>query len=117
MIKSKVQKFVDGCVEAGIAQGLWSEKLRGKYSVEIPKHKGQGDFSTNFAMVAAGIEKRNPRELATQFIECAGSEGDLVERLEIAGPGFVNVFKPFCLGNSHRANMYSGHIVWSASCE
>ncbi|WP_028579304.1 arginine--tRNA ligase [Desulfogranum japonicum] len=92
MIKSKVQKFVDGCVEAGIAQGLWSEKLRGKYSVEIPKHKGQGDFSTNFAMVAAGIEKRNPRELATQFIECAGSEGDLVERLEIAGPGFVNVF-------------------------
>ncbi len=92
MIKSKVQKFVDQCVETGISQGLWGETLRGKYSVEIPKHKGQGDFATNFAMVAAGIEKRNPRELAGQFVACAGESGDLVERLEIAGPGFVNIF-------------------------
>ncbi|PIE58396.1 MAG: arginine--tRNA ligase [Desulfobulbus propionicus] len=92
MIKSKVQEFVDSCVEAGIARGLWSANLRGRYSVEIPKHAGQGDFATNFAMVAASIEKANPRELAQRLVELAGEKEGLVQRLEIAGPGFVNIF-------------------------
>ncbi|PID72412.1 MAG: arginine--tRNA ligase [Desulfobulbus propionicus] len=92
MIKSQVKAVVDHCFEKGIEASLWSEKIRNRYSVEVPKHKGQGDFATNFAMVAAGIEKKNPREIATAFVALAAEELGVIEKLEIAGPGFINIF-------------------------
>lgn len=92
MIRSQVKKIVDRCFEEGVRQGKWSDAIAGKYSVEVPKHEGQGDFSTNFAMVAAGIEKRNPREIATVFAELATGTDSAVEKWEIAGPGFINIF-------------------------
>lgn len=92
MIKSQVKAVIDRCFEKGVSASLWSEKLRDRYTVEVPKHKGQGDFATNFAMVAAGIEKRNPREVATAFVELAAEELGIIEKLAIAGPGFINIF-------------------------
>ena len=92
MIKSQVKAVVDRCFEKGLSQSLWSEKLRDRYTVEVPKHEGQGDFATNFAMVAAGIEKKNPRQVATLFAELAAEEETIVDRWEIAGPGFINIF-------------------------
>ncbi len=92
MIKSQVKVIVDKCFREGIAQGFWSDKLEGKYSVEVPKHKGQGDFATNFAMVAAGVEKCNPREIAARFVELTASIESVIEKCEIAGPGFINIF-------------------------
>ncbi|MCI5143465.1 MAG: arginine--tRNA ligase, partial [Candidatus Electrothrix sp. ATG1] len=56
-----------------------------------PRHEGQGDFSTNFAMVLAGKEKRNP-EIAGQLVELLNTDESLLDKVEIAGPGFVNLF-------------------------
>jgi len=92
MIRSQLKKVLEACFNDGVAEGLWSDKAAGKFAVELPKHGGQGDFSTNFALVLAGIEKKNPREIAGQISEKLGKVSDLVERVEIAGPGFVNVF-------------------------
>lgn len=92
MIKSQVKAVVDRCFEKGLSLSLWSEKLRDRYTVEVPKHEGQGDFATNFAMVAAGIDKQNPRQIAAQFAELAAEEASIVDRWEIAGPGFINIF-------------------------
>ncbi|BHH83895.1 arginine--tRNA ligase [Desulforhopalus sp. 52FAK] len=92
MIRSQLKKVLETCFNDGVAEGLWSDKAAGKFAVELPKHEGQGDFSTNFALVLAGIEKKNPREIAGQISEKLKAVSDLVERVEIAGPGFVNVF-------------------------
>lgn len=94
MIRSQIKAIVDDIFEQGVKSSLWPEALRGKYSVEVPKHKGQGDFSTNLAMIAAGMVKCNPREIAARFIELAGSREKYAEvsKWEIAGPGFVNIF-------------------------
>ncbi|WP_028585535.1 arginine--tRNA ligase [Desulfogranum mediterraneum] len=92
MIKSQVKAIVDRFFEEGVSSSLWSDRLRDRYSVEVPKHQGQGDFATNLAMVGAGIEKCNPRELAARFIELAGEDHPVIERWEIAGPGFINIF-------------------------
>ncbi len=59
--------------------------------IEEPRHAAQGDFSTNFAMVSAGIQKMAPRKIAESLV-AAIEPSDLVEKIEIAGPGFINFF-------------------------
>lgn len=92
MIRTRLKEVVDKYFQQGVADGKWSDAGAGKFTVELPKHKGQGDFSTNFALVLAGIEKRNPREIATIIADMLAADSELVERVEIAGPGFVNIF-------------------------
>ncbi|MHB8789633.1 MAG: arginine--tRNA ligase [Desulfobulbaceae bacterium] len=92
MIKSLLKKRIDACFDRGVHTGLWTTAAADKFTVEVPKHEGQGDFSTNLAMVVAGLEKRKPREIAELFAAMVAAETDLVARVEVAGPGFVNFF-------------------------
>ena len=92
MIRRRVKSVLEACFYRGVEEKLWSDAAAGKYTVEVPKHENQGDFSTNFALVLAGTEKSNPREIAATLISMLEKETDLIERLEIAGPGFVNLF-------------------------
>ncbi|MCX5773519.1 MAG: arginine--tRNA ligase [Fusobacteria bacterium] len=50
-----------------------------------------GDFQTNFAMVNSKIVGGNPRDIAVRLI-AAIDENALIEKCEIAGPGFINIF-------------------------
>ena len=60
--------------------------------VLIPtKQKEHGDFATNVAMALASRAGRNPREVA-EAIRGAFPEASFVQRVEVAGPGFLNVF-------------------------
>lgn len=62
--------------------------------VEIgePKTASHGDFSTNFAMVMASAQKMAPRKIA-EIITCEiDDHAGLIEKTEIAGPGFINFF-------------------------
>ncbi len=92
MIRSQFKEILDGCFDKGVVEKKWSNAGAGKFTVEVPKHEGQGDFSTNLALVLAGIEKRNPRELAAEIKSELEKNSDFFDRIEIAGPGFVNVF-------------------------
>lgn len=91
MIRTRLKEIVDDCFRAGVRENQWSDAAADKYTVEVPKHENQGDFSTNIALVLAGIEKKNPREIAAQVVERLKNVQELIERVEIAGPGFVNV--------------------------
>ncbi|GAB4334548.1 MAG: arginine--tRNA ligase [Desulfobulbaceae bacterium] len=91
MIKSRLKERLDACFRAGVEKGYWSAAAADKYTVEVPRHEGQGDFSTNLALVAAGMEKKNPREIAAHIVSMMESD-PLVDRVEVAGPGFVNFF-------------------------
>ncbi|MEA3468588.1 MAG: arginine--tRNA ligase [Thermodesulfobacteriota bacterium] len=92
MILKRLTKLVDACFEKGVREGKWSNAALGKYSVEVPKREGQGDYSTNMAMVMAGMEKKNPREIAGLLLGLLSENDTIIEKLEIAGPGFVNIF-------------------------
>jgi arginyl-tRNA synthetase len=56
-----------------------------------PKQKDHGDFATNVALALAKPAGRAPREVA-QVVVDALPEASFVERVEVAGPGFINVF-------------------------
>ena len=57
---------------------------------ERPKHEGQGDRAANVAMRLAKTLKANPRDIARKIAD--GLKSDVIEKIEIAGPGFLNVF-------------------------
>jgi arginyl-tRNA synthetase len=59
--------------------------------LERPKQISHGDYACNVAMQLARPMKRNPREVATQIVAALPASA-LVEKTEIAGPGFINIF-------------------------
>jgi arginyl-tRNA synthetase len=62
-------------------------------TLERPKQAGFGDYSTNAAMLLAPALKAPPREIAERLGEALRERlGERVERVEVAGPGFLNVF-------------------------
>ncbi|MGH7392675.1 MAG: arginine--tRNA ligase [Candidatus Rokuibacteriota bacterium] len=57
---------------------------------EVPRQTDHGDYATNAAMVLAKAARRPPRQVAEAIVANFPSTAE-VERLEIAGPGFINV--------------------------
>src|SRR5690625_695194 len=60
--------------------------------LDIPKEKSHGDFSTNLAMQLTRIVGKNPREIATGIVDVLDKERAGVDRVDIAGPGFINFY-------------------------
>jgi arginyl-tRNA synthetase len=62
-------------------------------TLERPPQADLGDYSTNAAMMLAGVLKQPPREIAEQLgAALAERLGPELERFEVAGPGFLNLF-------------------------
>lgn len=59
--------------------------------LERPSDAEHGDYATNAALKLAGTRRQAPRELAAELVAAAEALAE-VERAEIAGPGFVNLF-------------------------
>jgi arginyl-tRNA synthetase len=59
--------------------------------LERPSEAEHGDYATNVALRLAPVQKRSPRELGEELAAAAAELPD-VERAEVAGPGFVNLF-------------------------
>lgn len=58
---------------------------------ERTRQKEHGDFATNVAMTLAKVAGRNPRELANLIVDALPKDS-LITQVDIAGPGFINVF-------------------------
>ncbi|SHG67946.1 arginine--tRNA ligase [Ornithinibacillus halophilus] len=60
--------------------------------LEKPKDKAHGDFATNIAMQLARIAKKAPKMIAEDIVENLDQQKASIEKVEIAGPGFINFF-------------------------
>jgi arginyl-tRNA synthetase len=62
-------------------------------TLERPRKAGFGDFSTNAAMLLAPSLKAPPREIAERLgVALTARLGERLDRVEVAGPGFLNIF-------------------------
>ena len=78
------------------------------FTVERTRNKAHGDYACNVAMLLAKSVGRNPRELAQALLDTL-PQSRLVERAEIAGPGFINFhLSPTCLLGSVRRVIEQG---------
>lgn len=85
------QKLVDA-VSAAIAAGELPDEETAEFIIEIPSNKANGDYSSNIAMACARCFKKAPRMIAQSIADHIDLSDTLFERVEIAGPGFLNFF-------------------------
>ena len=62
----------------------------GLVMIETPKDNSNGDYSTNIAMRLTKILHQNPQIIAKTIVEGLTKKLDDVDKIEIAGPGFIN---------------------------
>ena len=84
------QGVAAACAQA-MAAGTLPEAELPDFVIETPKDEKNGDFSTNLAMQLTRILRQNPRKIAEAIVGGIDLPG-LVERVEIAGPGFINFY-------------------------
>jgi len=69
---------------------LGVEIEREQIQLERPNDPSNGDLSCNIALAAAGRVKQNPRDFASDIISNIEFSPDFIDRVEVAGPGFIN---------------------------
>jgi arginyl-tRNA synthetase len=89
-LKYLIQRLVQDALAALPAE-LRDAAMTASPVIERTRDPAYGDFATNAALQLAKAAKRKPRELA-QAIVAAVPMSDIVSRIEIAGPGFINFF-------------------------
>jgi len=73
---------------ARVAASLGADGI--EFVLERPRDPGHGDLATNLAMLLARRDRTNPRQMAERVRSALHLPADLVSRVEIAGPGFLN---------------------------
>lgn len=63
-----------------------------KIAIEKPREEGYGDFSCNIAMISAKHAKMAPVKIANIIRSEINTEKTLIDKVEVAGPGFLNFF-------------------------
>jgi len=101
----KVQAAKDALVHDGfLPPGTDGSRI----AIEPPREAAHGDMATNAAMVLAKVAGRKPRELADALARRLSGDG-LVEKVEVAGPGFINLtLKPAAWIDALRAVLREG---------
>ena len=97
-IKEKLKDEIKASV---VKAGLATEEQIPEVVLELPKDKAHGDYSTNMAMQLARVAKKAPRAIAEAIIENFDQSKASIEKVEIAGPGFIN----FYMNNSYLADL------------
>lgn len=88
----QLQQAIKDALKAAVQKaGLVEEGTEYNVHIEVPKDKSNGDFATNLAMQLTKLAKKPPRQIAEAIIENLETEGTDIEKVEIAGPGFINI--------------------------
>jgi arginyl-tRNA synthetase len=88
-----LEELRDAVRAAAVAMRGASGEPSAEPKLERPKREGQGDYATNAAMLLAPVMGEAPREIAGRLgEELARQLGEVIERTEVAGPGFLNLF-------------------------
>ena len=85
------QKITDA-IKKAISNGDLPDGEIPQFNIEKPANKANGDYSTNVALAGAKAFKKAPRMIAEAISNCLELDGTVFEKVEIAGPGFMNFY-------------------------
>jgi arginyl-tRNA synthetase len=89
-LKDQLKELIESALASLIAQqSLPADVSSADVQLERTKYRSHGDFASNIAMVLAKPAKMNPRQIATLIVG-ALPQHEMIEKVEIAGPGFIN---------------------------
>ncbi|TFH25333.1 MAG: arginine--tRNA ligase, partial [Myxococcales bacterium] len=89
-MKDRLRSLVRTALERATENGELELDRIPEPHFEVPREQGHGDLATNVAMSLAKSARRPPREIAEKIVSCLDDSSGLIDRAEIAGPGFIN---------------------------
>ncbi|MCF8032199.1 MAG: arginine--tRNA ligase [Desulfarculaceae bacterium] len=91
-MKNTISDLLTAALAQACASGELPEVTAPEFVVEKTKQADHGDLASNLAMQLARPCKKNPRQIAEALVAQLDTAGGVIERTEIAGPGFINFF-------------------------
>lgn len=92
LAKQQVNETVMNALGRLVAEGKIEAVPLPAFNVERPADVSHGDFSCNAAMASAKALRNNPRAIGQMIADAAVLDGTVFEKIEVAGPGFLNFF-------------------------
>ena len=90
VIVQVIDREIAGIFESTVKK-LYGDIETKKIEISVATNEKFGDFQTNFAMMNSKIIGKNPRMIAQEIVDNLETN-NVIEKLEIAGPGFINIF-------------------------
>lgn len=90
-MKQQIAEILSEVILKLKSESFLSEEVQPRINVENTRDKSHGDFATNLAMMLTKMMGKPPREVAQLIIEKL-PDSEVIEKVEIAGPGFINFF-------------------------
>lgn len=107
--KNDVKEIVMNALGRLTAEGKLPAEPLPPFTVEQPADSSHGDLSCNAALASSKVFHKNPRETAAMIADTAMLDGTLFDRIEVAGPGFINFFlKPLWFAETVNAAIEQG---------
>lgn len=93
IVINEVKKKLQGLIREAMLKAQEEMPFTGEEDIflEVPRDKGHGDYATNIALTLAKPLKSAPRKIAESLVKYL-TVGGLLEKVEVAGPGFINLF-------------------------
>ena len=88
--RSQVAQLTQQAYERAAQAGVLPGDVAVKATIEIPKDTSHGDYASSFAMAGAKAMHKAPRAIAQAIVDHMELEGSFFQKVEIAGPGFLN---------------------------
>lgn len=85
---------VEHAIKVAIAEAVEKAELTADpvdVHLESPKDKANGDYATNIAMQLTRVARKAPKVIAEAIVANIDKESANIEKIEIAGPGFINI--------------------------
>lgn len=89
-MKKVLNTILNETIQSCFRKGLFQKVDIPDYVIEVPNNPDHGHFATNLPMVLASGQKKAPREIARVIVEHLANNEAIIERAEMAGPGFIN---------------------------
>lgn len=90
--EEQIKEMIMAAAGRAVAAGEFAAEPLPPFAVEVPADRAHGDFAVNAAMVWARTLKSAPRKIADAIVKYAELGGSYINKIEVAGPGFINLF-------------------------
>ncbi len=91
-MKEKLSILLEEAIKVSSEKGLLKIEETPSPGIEPTKEDAFGDYASNVAMVIASKVKTNPRKVAEIIVDHLDDRDGILEKVEVAGPGFINFF-------------------------
>ncbi|MFH1123703.1 MAG: arginine--tRNA ligase [Pseudomonadota bacterium] len=89
-MKERLDAILKATLRRCFENGRLKETPLPDYVIEVPNNSNHGHFATNLPLTLASSQKRRPADIAGVILDHLEDDGTIVEKAEVAGPGFIN---------------------------